>query len=79
MSAVAAATAEHRAGIRRYCSGCARSTEHLLTTAEGRGSIALIRWRAVEPESDTTTCLDCGQWRILGTGLRAGQPLERYK
>jgi hypothetical protein len=76
---VARATARHRAGIRRYCSGCARSTEHLRTTPDGRGSIASIRWRAAEPEGDTTTCLDCGQWRVLGTALRVGQSLERYK
>lgn len=77
MSAAAAAPARNRAGIRRYCSSCARSTEHLPTTAEGRGSIASIRWRAIEPERNTTTCLDCGQWRALATGLRTGRSLER--
>jgi hypothetical protein len=71
MSAVAAESTRHRGGIRRYCSGCARSTEHVLTTAEGRGSIASIRWRGVEAGRDTTTCLDCGQWRALGHGFSA--------
>lgn len=70
MSTMAATTARHSGGIHRYCSGCARSTEHVLTTAEGPGSIASIRWRGVEPGRDTTTCLDCGQWRVLGTALQ---------
>ena len=48
-----------------------RETEHVLTTAEGQGSIASIRWRGFDPGRDTTTCLSCGQWRALGHGFSA--------
>ena len=71
MSAVATRSTRSSAGIRRYCSGCSRETEHVLTTAEGRGSLASIRWRGFEPGRDTTTCLNCGQWRALGHGFLA--------
>lgn len=71
MSAVAALATRSSGGIRRYCSGCARETEHVLTSTEGLGSIASIRWRGFEPGRDTTTCLNCGQWRALGYSFLA--------
>jgi hypothetical protein len=59
-------TKRHKSGLHRYCLGCARETEHVLS-ADGRGSIPSIRWPAPEPASDTTICLECGQWRALSS------------
>ena len=58
----AAPAKRHKTGLRRYCSGCARETEHVLS-ADRRGSIPSILWPAAKPASGTTICLDCGQWR----------------
>jgi hypothetical protein len=69
--------AEQR-GLHRYCSGCARETEHALfregDRASDRASIAAIRWPAVRAASGTTICVDCGQWRAA-----AGQPARTMK
>jgi hypothetical protein len=57
-------------GLHRYCSGCARETEHVAWTAEGLGSIPLIRWPTAEPVIGITTCLNCGQWRAASSQPR---------
>ena len=59
----AAPTDRHKSGLHRYCSGCAKETEHVAWTADGRGSIPSIRWPSTEPAIGTTICLNCGQWR----------------
>jgi len=51
------------AGLHRHCSGCARETEHVAWSHDGRASIASIRWPAAHTAGGTTICLDCGQWR----------------
>jgi len=51
----------------RYCSGCAKETEHVAWTADGRGSTPSIWWPTTEPASGTTICLNCGQWRAAST------------
>jgi hypothetical protein len=68
--------AEH--GIRRYCCGCARETEHVLCGDGDRASIPAIRWPAVTPASGTTICVDCGQWRATASRPTAAHegPLE---
>ena len=58
-----APTARHKGGLHRYCSGCAKETEHVAWTADGRGSTPSIRWPTTEPAIGTTICLNCGQWR----------------
>jgi hypothetical protein len=58
-----APSARYQAGLHRYCSGCAHETEHVVWTADGRGSIPSIRWPTTEPAIGTTICLGCGQWR----------------
>jgi hypothetical protein len=60
-------TKRHESGLHRYCLGCARETEHVLSTRDGRASIPSIRWPAPEPASGTTICLECGQWRALSS------------
>jgi len=58
-----APTDRHKGGLHRYCSGCAKETEHVAWTADGRGSTPSIRWPTTEPAIGTTICLNCGQWR----------------
>jgi hypothetical protein len=58
-----APTDRHKSGLHRHCSGCARETEHVAWTADGRGSIPSIRW----PAAGTTICLNCGQWRAASS------------
>jgi hypothetical protein len=58
-----APTDRHKSGLHRHCSGCARETEHVAWTADGRGSIPSIWWPTAEPAAGTTICLNCGQWR----------------
>jgi hypothetical protein len=58
-----APTDRHKGGLHRYCSGCARETEHAAGAAEGRGSTPSIRWPTTEPAIGTTICLNCGQCR----------------
>jgi hypothetical protein len=67
----AAPTDRHKRGLYRYCSGCARETEHIGSAQGGRGSIPSIRWPAAEPAAGTTTCMNCGQWR-MGVGFAGG-------
>jgi hypothetical protein len=55
--------ARHKRGLHRYCSGCAKETAHVAWAADGRGSIPSIRWPSNKPASNTTMCLNCGQWR----------------
>lgn len=50
-------------GLRRYCTGCSRETEHVLCLGGNGASIPAIRWPAARPASGTTICVDCGQWR----------------
>ena len=50
-------------GLRRYCSGCSRETEHVLCLGGDGASIPAIRWPAARPANGTTICVDCGQWR----------------
>ncbi len=53
--------------FRRYCSGCARETEHVPWSSHGPAHIASI-WRPVaEPAGGTTICQDCGQVRVAAT------------
>jgi hypothetical protein len=54
-------------GLHRYCCGCARETEHVLSQEGGGTSIPAIRWPAVKPASGTTICVDCGQWRAAAS------------
>ena len=58
-----APTDRHKSGLHRYCSGCAKETEHVAWTADGRGSIPSIRWPSTKPGIGTTICLTCGQLR----------------
>jgi hypothetical protein len=67
-----APTDRHRGGLHRYCSGCAKETEHVAWTTDGRGSIPSIRWPTTEPAIGTTICLNCGQWR--GASRQARPP-----
>jgi hypothetical protein len=62
-----APTDRHKGGGHRYCSGCAKETEHVAWAADGRGSTPSIRWPTTEPASGTTVCLNCGQWRAAST------------
>jgi hypothetical protein len=62
-----APTDRRNGGRRRYCSGCARETEHVLCSTDGPGSIPSIRWPAAEPAGGTTICLTCGQWRAASS------------
>jgi hypothetical protein len=63
-------TDRHKGGLQRYCSGCARETEHVVSARDGRGSIPSIRWPAAEPAAGTTICLSCGQWRAASSQPR---------
>lgn len=56
--------AEAGSALRRYCSGCARETEHVLWPNREPTSIASIRWPVAEPAASSTICLDCGQLRV---------------
>ena len=58
-----APTDRHKSGLHRYCSGCARETEHVVWAPEGHGSTTSIRWPSAEPAIGRTVCLNCGQWR----------------
>jgi hypothetical protein len=58
-----APTDRHNTGGHRYCSGCAKETEHVAWAADGRGSTPSIRWSSTKPASGTTICLNCGGWR----------------
>ena len=58
-----APTDRHKGGLQRYCSGCVRETEHVVSARDGRGSIPSIRWPDAERAAGTTICLSCGQWR----------------
>ena len=58
-----APTDRRKGGLHRYCSGCAKETEHVAWAAKGRGSTPSIRWPTTEPAIGTTLCLNCGQWR----------------
>jgi hypothetical protein len=49
--------------LRRYCSGCARETEHVLWPSRKPASIPTIRWPVTEPAADNTICQDCHQLR----------------
>ena len=62
-----APTDRHKGGLHRYCSGCARETEHVASASDGRGSIPSIRWPTTEPAIGTTICLNCGQWRAASS------------
>lgn len=53
--------------LRRYCSGCARETEHVPWSSHGPAHIASIRWPVAEPAGGTTICQDCGQVRVAAT------------
>jgi hypothetical protein len=53
----------HRRALRRYCSGCAKETQHVPWAADGRGSNPTIRWPTTQLASGTTICSNCGQWR----------------
>jgi hypothetical protein len=53
--------------LRRYCSGCARETEHVPWPSHGPAHIASIRWPVAEPAGGTTICQDCGQVRVAAT------------
>ena len=53
-------------GLRRFCRGCARETEHVLSQDGGAGTPA-IRRPAVKPASGTTICVDCGEWRAAAS------------
>jgi hypothetical protein len=50
--------------VRRYCSGCARETEHVLWPNRDPTSLPSIRWPVAEPAADSTVCQDCGQVRV---------------
>jgi hypothetical protein len=54
-------------GLHRYCSGCSQETEHVLCGGADAAGIPAIRWPAAEPASDTTMCVDCGQWRAAAS------------
>ncbi len=56
----------------RYCSTCARETEHAGFPGRGPANIPSIRWPAAERASGTTICLSCGQWR--GAASEASPP-----
>jgi hypothetical protein len=51
-------------GLHRYCTGCARETEHVLCQSDEGPRIPAIRWPAAKAASGTTMCVDCGQWRV---------------
>lgn len=53
--------------LRRYCSGCARETEHVPWSSHGPAHLASIRWPVAEPAGGTTICQDCGQVRVAAT------------
>lgn len=61
--------------LRRYCSGCARETEHVPWSSHGPAHIASIRWPVAEPADGTTICQDCGQVRVAAA--RPRPPGER--
>jgi hypothetical protein len=65
-----APTDRPKGGLRRYCSGCARETEHVPWAADGRGSTPSIRWPTTEAAIGTTVCLNCGQWRAVSPQAR---------
>ena len=65
-----APTDRHKSGLHRHCSSCARETEHVAWSADGRGSIPSIRWPTAEPAAGTTICLNCGQWRAASSRPR---------
>jgi hypothetical protein len=50
--------------LRRYCSGCARETEHVLWPGREPAGLASIRWPVAAPAADSTICQDCGQLRV---------------
>ena len=54
-------------GLHRYCSGCSQETEHVLCRGDDAANTPAIRWPAAEPESGTTMCVDCGQWRTAAS------------
>lgn len=65
-----APTIRPKGGLRRYCSGCAHETEHVVWAADGLGSIPSIRWPTAKPAIGTTICLNCGQWRAASSQPR---------
>ncbi len=56
--------------FRRYCSGCARETEHVPWSSHGPAHIASVRWAVAEPAGGTTICQDYGQTRVSPLGRR---------
>src|SRR6476646_6013609 len=62
-----APTDRHKDGDHRYCSGCAKETEHVAWALDGRGSTPSIRWPTTEPASGTTICVNCGRWPAAST------------
>ena len=65
-----APTDRHKGGLHRYCSACARETEHVAWAAAGRGSIPSIRWTAAEPAVGAMICLNCGECRAAHVVVR---------
>ena len=65
-----APTDRHKGGLHRYCSACARETEHVAWAAAGRGSIPSIRWPAAEPAVGAMICLNCGECRAAHVVVR---------
>jgi hypothetical protein len=59
----------HKRGLQRYCAGCARETEHVVSARDRQGSIPSIRW-PTQPAAGTTICLSCGQWRAASSQPR---------
>ncbi len=55
-----------RKALRRYCSGCARETEHLVWPDREPASTPSIRWPVAEPAATSTICQDCGHLRVAG-------------
>jgi hypothetical protein len=55
--------------LRRYCSGCARETEHVIWPRREPASIPSIRWPVAEPAANSTMCQDCGQLRVAACRL----------
>jgi hypothetical protein len=47
--------------LRRYCSGCARETEHVSWPGDAETTVTRIRWPAAKVASGTTICRTCGE------------------
>jgi hypothetical protein len=67
MNQAVAPIERQRAGLHRYCAGCASDTEHVAWVGNGPGSVDLIRWPTDVAPSGTTICLSCGQWRAAAS------------